>query len=72
MTSFLPILIILVVLICFLLFLGFIFLLFCLILGYYLLSRKKGKTVAETVKENRRSGHSRLPNSKGWFESPVG
>ena len=53
MISFLPILIIIIVLICFLLFAGFIFLLFCLILGYFLLSRKKGKTVAETVKETK-------------------
>ena len=48
-----PIIIIMVIALCFLLALGFVFLLICLILGYVLISRRKGKSVAETVKETK-------------------
>lgn len=51
--SFFPILILIIVILLILLALAFVFLLVCLIVGYILISKRKGKTVAETMKETK-------------------
>ena len=51
--SFFSILILIVVILLILLALAFVFLLVCLVVGYILISKRKGKTVVETVKETK-------------------